>query len=168
MNDHFLRQRRKNRSLAYYRGKSRPRVPICGWISRVNGEILTDDQTYNRDGAMNYRYLRPQGIGPTVPYTREWFHYGYNDRLIKMQTDATGMKTERYPEGCVVGAPYSLSFSLANRMEWQYSYSPSGEREIKRLVLSPTSVVFQSVDHAAERSENGLVSGFLSASGVTD
>jgi len=108
-------------------------------VPNVNGEILTDDQTYNRDGAMNYRYLRPQGIGPTVPYTREWFHYGYNDRLIKMQTDATGMKTERYPEGCVVGAPYSLSFSLANRMEWQYSYSPSGEREIKRLVLSPTS-----------------------------
>jgi len=105
----------------------------------VNGEILTDDQTYNRDGALNYRYLRPQGMAPTVPYTREWFHYGYNDRLVKMQTDATGMKTGRQPPVCVVNPPYSLSFSLANKMEWQYSYSPSGEREIKRLVLSPTS-----------------------------
>ena len=102
----------------------------------VNGEILTDDQTYNRDGALNYRYLRPQGTAPTVPFSKEWFHYGYNDRLVKMQTQATDQPTG---PTCGLMPPFSISFSLSGKMEWQYSYSPSGEREIKRLVLSPTS-----------------------------
>jgi len=118
--------------LAYYRATSEPRVPICGWISRVNGEILTDDQTYNRDGALNYRYLRPQGTAPTTPWSKEWFFYGYNDRLVKMQTSAT---LEPAAPTCMVAPPISLS--RAAKTEWQYSYSPSGEREIKRLVRSP-------------------------------
>ena len=98
----------------------------------VNGEILTDDQTYNRDGALNYRYLRPQGTAPTTPWSKEWFFYGYNDRLVKMQTSAT---LEPAAPTCMVAPPISLS--RAAKTEWQYSYSPSGEREIKRLVRSP-------------------------------
>ena len=118
--------------MAYYRATPEPRVPICGWNSRVNGEILTDDQTYNRDGALNYRYLRPQGTAPTTPWSKEWFFYGYNDRLVKMQTSAT---LEPAAPTCMVAPPISLS--RAAKTEWQYSYSPSGEREIKRLVRSP-------------------------------
>jgi len=38
---------------------------------------------------MNYRYLRPQGMAPTAPWSKEWFFYGYNDRLVKLQTSAT-------------------------------------------------------------------------------
>jgi len=81
---------------------------------------------------LNYRYLRPQGTPPTTPWSKEWFHYGYNDRLVKLQTQAT---LEPSSPTCMVAPPISLS--RATKTEWQYSYSPSGEREIKRLVRSP-------------------------------
>mgnify|MGYP001809654842 CR=1 FL=1 len=89
--------------------------------------------TYNADGSLDTRYridALESGGAHSYKRTSESFDYTYNSLIYEYTSSASYARSG--DEGC---------FDMNNDtyLRWRYRYSPSGEREQKRLVALPNS-----------------------------
>ena len=91
--------------------------------------------TYNSDGSLNTRYrVEREELGSTASYRHvsEEFNYTYNGLISEYISNIS--QSGGSAEEC-------FDNSTSTHLKWKYRYSPSGEREQKRLVEIPTTVV---------------------------